>query len=378
MEVLLGMDLAGSERALRALASSVVHRGRHAAAAAAAPFLIELLDRGEHPTEPEALLGLLARIASGDPDVVACGGEVAYGGALEATPDEIQAEREVRQRCHDAVAAGRDTVLRWLIANDARARGAAAQVLAFVAVGDGGIDEALAGRARDEDEHDAVRASALFALGLRGAACASDLPPMRAQDVGEATLLEAAAIFAALGAKDAVLLKAAERTAVDILARGVSPDPLQACSPWPPAERLLLGRLARNKGRSARAQSALLRLLPLTRDRARAERIASALLVLSFGEPTAAAFSDWRPTLESFPGASAWSAEQRGVLRTIAGHDILWPESAEEGPRVRHVDACTVQVELKRMLELAYYPSRKGLRTAIALAFTAGAGGARR
>jgi hypothetical protein len=42
------------------------------------------------------------------------------------------------------------------------------------------------------------------------------------------------------------------------------------------------------------------------------------------------------------------------------------------------VDASPVQVALKRMLELPYYPSRKGLRTAISLAFSAGAGGAAR
>jgi hypothetical protein len=148
--------------------------------------------------------------------------------------------------------------------------------------------------------------------------------------------------------------------------------------PWPRCERLLLSRLARAKGRSARAQTALLRLLPLARDRARAERIAGHLLVLAFGEPTGAAFSDWRPSLEVFPGASAWSAEQRSILRSIASLDLLWPASAELSPRVRHVDACPVQLALKRMLELSYYPSRQGLRSAIALVFNAGAGGARR
>lgn len=164
-----------------------------------------------------------------------------------------------------------------------------------------------------------------------------------------------------------------------MLARGVGcPSGGVPAFPWPEPERLLLAKLALGRGRSARAQTAFLRGLPLVRDRSRAERIAAHLLVLAFGEPTAAAFSDWRPSLEVFPGASTWSAEQRIVLRTIEALDSLWPTSAEADPRVRHVDACAVQVSLKRMLELSYYPSRHGLHAALALSLSAGAGAARR
>jgi hypothetical protein len=375
-----GLDLESSEQALRALAASVVRRGRRSSAAAAAPFLIALLDRGERPSDPEAILALLAQIATGDPETAACRGEATLGGALEATVDEQHAEHEALGHCREAVAAGRGAYLLWLVAESVSARSAAAHVLAFVARDDRCIDGALSARARDEGENPAVRCSALFALGVRGTACAADLPQGSGQDFGPATSLEAASAFAALGAKDAVLAKAAERSAVDVLARGVATSPdgegaERVASPWPSAERLLLGRLARAKGRSARAQSTLLRLLAVARDRDRAERISAALLVLAFGEPTAAAFSDWRPSLERFPGASAWSAEQRAVLRAIAGQDLLWPASAEQGPSVRHVDASPVQVALKQTLELSYYPSRKGLRTAITLAFSAGAGG---
>jgi hypothetical protein len=77
-----------------------------------------------------------------------------------------------------------------------------------------------------------------------------------------------------------------------------------------------------------------------------------------------------------FPGAGSWTAEQRVVLRAIEELDLLWPAAAEVGPRVRYVDACPVQVALKRMLELSYYPSRHGLRAALAIPFSAGAGGA--
>jgi hypothetical protein len=383
MDSLLGTDLESSELALHALAAHVVRSGAPSSVAAATPFLVALLDRGERPAAPDLFLSMLARIAVGDPDAVACGSAPAQDGALElteATPEEAEAEREARRRCEQAVTAGASVYVRWLRASSTAARSAAAHLLAFVARGDGTVDQALADRARDDAEQPAVRASALLALGLRGAARAEDLPPPRAQELGEATLLEAAAAFAALGSRDPALVKTAERNAVDVLSRGVALPPRANAHawPWPRPERLLLAKLSLGKGRSARAQSALLRLLPLARDRARGERIATHLLVLAFGEPTAAAFSDWKPSLEVFPGASGWSAEQRTVLRAIASLDILWPPAAEMAPRVRHVDACAVQIALKRMLELAYYPSRQGLRAAIALVLNAGAGVARR
>jgi hypothetical protein len=380
MDGFQAMDLEGSEQALRALVAGAVRNGARSAAAKATPFLVTVLERGVRPNAPQSILVLLARIAAGDPEAVACGGDATQGGAIEATPEELQAEQEANRRCEEAVAAGKDTYLRWLRTGAPAARVAAAHLLAFVLREDGTVDEALAKRARDESEPAHVRASALFALGLRGTARAGDLPPPRPQELGEATLLEAAAAFAGLGSRDAALARTAERAGVDVLSRGVAAVPTEddADFPWPESERLLLSWLARTKGRSARAQSALLRLLPLARDRGRAERIATDLLVLAFGEPTAAAFSDWRPSLEVFPGASAWSAEQRSILRAIATLDVLWPAAAEMSPRVRHVDACPVQVALKRMLELSYYPSRQGLRSAIALVFSAGAGGARR
>jgi hypothetical protein len=100
--------------------------------------------------------------------------------------------------------------------------------------------------------------------------------------------------------------------------------------------------------------------------------------VLSFGEPTGAAFSALRPSVEVFRGAASWSAEQRAVLRGIVDHDALWPQSAESAPSVRHADACAIQIALKRMLEVAYYPSRMGVRTALGLVVSAGALDAKR
>jgi len=379
MDSLLGMDLDSAEQALYALAESLVRGGPRTTVAAAVPFLVAVLDHGdgERPGAASRAFELLSRIAIGDPDAVACGGEASHGSLLEATPE---AEKGAHARCEQAVAAGVNTYIRWLRQGDPGARTGAAHLLAFVLRDERSVDDSLATCARDESQPLAVRASALFALGLRGTACADDLPAPRTRELGEATLLEAAAAFAALGSKDPAVARTAERSAVDTLARGFGPSsPRDAGEfPWPDAERLLLAKLARSKGRSARAQTALLRLLPLARDRARAERMARQLLVLAFGEPTAAAFSDWKPSLEVFPGASTWSAEQRSVLRAIASLDVLWPASAETEPRIRHADASSVQVALKRMLELSYYPSRQGLRSAIALAFTAGAGAARR
>jgi hypothetical protein len=380
MDSLLGMDLESSEHALRSLVAAVVHRGPRASAASAAPFLVALLDRGERPCAPHAILGLLARIAVADADAVACGAQVAHGGALEASPGELHAAREAAQYCGAVVGHGANIYLRWLLADDASARCAAAHLLAFIQRGDHAVDEALAARARDEDELEAVRASALFALGVRGTACAGDRPNRPGHEFGEATLLEAATVFSQLGSKDAAHARSAEREAIDVLARGVGEPSSRpgsddmASFPWPKAERLLLGRLANSKGRSARAQSSLLRMLATARDRGRAERIACSLLVLAFGEPNAAAFSDWGPSREVFPGATAWSVEQRSVLSAVASTDVLWPPSAELEPSVRHVDASAVQLALKRMLVLPYYPSRTGLRAAINFAFTAGAG----
>jgi hypothetical protein len=385
MESLLVPDMESAEHALHALAADAVRSGARSSMAAT-PFLVALLDRAERPGAPDQFLRMLARIAVGDPDAVACGSGPVQDGALEATEstlEEAERERDARIGCERVVSAGTSIYVRWLGSSNPAARTAAAHLLAFVARDDRSVDQALAQRARDNGEQPSVRASALLALGVRGAAHAADLPPPRAQELGEATILEAAAAFAALGSREAALVKTAERSAVDVLARGVAAPPAPATEndsawPWPRAERLLLSKLALHKGRSARAQTAFLRLLPLARDRSRAERMASHLLVLAFGEPTAAAFSDWKPSLEVFPGASAWSAEQRTVLRAIASLDALWPASAELGPRVRHVDACGVQIALKRMLELAYYPSRQGLRAAIALVFNAGAGAVRR
>jgi hypothetical protein len=373
---LLGVDLEASEHALRSLAASVLRSGGSSSAAEAAPFLIAVLDRGAHPSDPVRVLQLLAHIAVGDPEAAACGGAPPHVGALEATPEEAEAEQEGLQRRREAVAAGSSVYVRWLRAEAAPARAAAAHVLAFVRHGDELVDEALRARARDPEEAMTVRASALLALGLRRSARAEDLPAERAQELGEAALLEAAGVVAALGSTDAPVASAGVRRAIDVLVRGVPSLPSDADPLWPPLERLLLARLARTAGRSARAQSALLRALPLAQQRSRAESIAAHLLVLAFGEPTAAAFSDWRPSLEVFPGAGAWSAEQRVVLRTIEGLDLLWPASAEVGPRVRYVDACPIQVALKRMLELSYYPSRHGLRAALAIPFSAGADGA--
>jgi hypothetical protein len=384
MDGLLGMDLESSEAALRTLAASVVHHGARADAARAAPFLVALLEHGERPTMPHAILGLLARIAVIDADAIACGRDATQGGALEATTFDAHADRDAVERCSVAVVAGRGAYLRWLGADDASARCAAAHLLAFVARGDSPIDEALAARARDEEEDEAVRASSLFALGVRGTASRHKLPCSLSHDVGGATLLEAGIVFARLASKDAAMARAAERDAVDVLARGIVGGPPASgvravpVFPWPEPEHLLLGRLGCGKGRAARAQSALLRMLATARDRGRAERIASALLVLAFGEPNAAAFSEWEPRREIFPGASAWTVEQRAVLGAIAAHDVLWPTAAEQTPSVRHVDASEIQLALKRMLVLPYYPSRKGLRAAIALVVIADAGGVRR
>jgi hypothetical protein len=373
---LLGIDLESSEQTLRALAASLLRSGGRSSAAEAAPFLIAVLDRAAHPSDPARVLSLLAHIAVGDPEEVACAGEPAHAGALEATPEEAQAEEESMRRREEAVAAGADVYVRWLRADAAPARAAAAHLLAFVRRDDESVDEALRARARDPQEEATVRASALLALGLRRAARAEDLPAERTQELGEGAPLEAASAFAALGSRDAAVANAGVRRAIDVLTRGVASLPAEAVLPWPDPERLLLAKLARAAGRSARAQSALLRALPQTHDRTRAERIAAHLLVLAFGEPTAAAFSDWRPSREVFSGAAAWSAEQRVVLRTIEETDLLWPASAEMGPRVRYVDACPIQVSLKRMLELSYYPSRHGLRAALAIRFSAGADGA--
>jgi hypothetical protein len=373
---LLGVDLESSEHALRSLAASVLRSGGNSSAAEAAPFLIAVLDRAAHPSDPVRVLSLLAHIAVGDPEAAACGSASAHAAALEATPEEAEAEQQAMRRREEAVAAGAEVYVRWLRAEAAPARAAAAHLLAFVRRADESVDEALRARARDPQEEAPVRASALLALGLRRAARAEDLPAERAQELGEAALLEAASAFAALGSTDAAVASAGARRAIDVLARGVASLPSGAGLPWPALERLLLARLSRTAGRSARAQSSLLRALPLTQQQPRAERIAAHLLVLAFGEPTAAAFSDWRPSLEVFPGAGAWTAEQRVVLRAIEELDLLWPAAAEIGPRVRYVDACPIQVALKRMLELSYYPSRHGLRAALAIPFSVGADGA--
>jgi hypothetical protein len=386
MDFLLWVDPGGSEQALLALVAAALHEERPVAAATAAQFLIALLDHDGHPAAPEAAFGLLSRICAGDPDAAACGREAPYRGAIEATPEDLDADREARRRCAAVVASGRDAYLKWLTSGAVRARRSAAHLLAFAAPDDGRIDQSLSARARDQAEDAGVRSSALFALGVRGTASAMDLAAVRArgagalghQELGEATLLEAASSFAALGAKDAVLGKAGEHSAVDVLARGIAPQQLESASPWPAVERMLLARLGAAKGRSARAQTALLRLLSIARDPGRAARVASALLVLAFGEPTAAAFSDWRPLLERFPGATKWSTEQRSVLCAIADKDALWTAAAEDQPCVRRANACPIQAALKRMLELSYYPSRKGLRGAIALGFSVGAGGAGR
>jgi hypothetical protein len=362
------------------LVRNAVQQGACRASLAAAPALIELLDRADTRFAPRTLLGLLAQIAVGDPDAVACGADGYPGLALDAPAEELQAERDGRRRCAEAVDSGAEVYLRWLGSNEAAERCAAAHLLAFVAHPNRSVDQALGVHARDLGEQTSVRASALFALGLRGGACAETLPPLDADDLRKPGLLAAALAFAALGGRDTPLVSGAESAAVELLARGVlgcneRERLVREQFPWPGPDRLLLGRLARGKGRSARAQSALLRMLAAATDRESAERVASALLVLAFGEPTAAAFSQLRPSLEVFRGASSWSAEQRAVLRVIVATDVLWPASAENGPSVRHLEACAVQVELKRMLELSYYPSRKGVRSAIALVLSAGAGG---
>jgi hypothetical protein len=268
-DTLLGVDLEGSEHALRSLAASVLRSGGSSSAAEAAPFLIAVLDRAEHPSDPVRVLSLLAHIAVGDPEVAACGG-AAHAGALEATLEEAQAEHEAMRRREGAVAAGAGVYVRWLRAEAAPARAAAAHVLAFVGRRNESIDDALRARARDPGEETTVRASALLALGLRRAARAEDLPPERAQELGEAGLLEAAGAFAALGSQDAPVASTGVRRAIDVLTRGVASVPPEAELPWPSAERLLLAKLARTAGRSARAQSALLRALLLANERTRA------------------------------------------------------------------------------------------------------------
>jgi len=378
----LATGLEYSEEALRGVVGRVLEYGPSLSAAAAATVLVDLLERDPIPCPPHAVLVLLARIAVGDPDAVACGGERHQNRALEPASDEGQAECEMAGRCLEAVELGTPTFLRLLRREAPATRCAAAHLLAFVAPADRAVDDALSSCARDAEQPPAVRAYALFALGIRGTVRPADLPPIVPSAPRPASLLEAAVAFAGLGSKDAPLVPGAESSAIDVLARGVS-DRLPFAErfpasdlPFPVPARLLLGRLGRGKGRSARAQSALVQLLGTTAEPARAERIASALLVLAFGEPTAAAFSERRPSLEVFRGAARWSAEQRDVLRAICDNDVLWPASAESGPSVRHGEASAVQVELKRMLELPYYPSRKGVRTAIAAKVSGGGGGA--
>ena len=344
-------------------------------------MLIELLDHSDPPADPQAILGLLTQIAVGNPDTVACGGERHPAALLEPPCGETRAasERSMALECERAVACGTHVYLRWLASESPVARSAASHLLAFVAHEDIAVDEALAARAKDADDNMWVRSSALLALGVRGTARADDVPHVPRKELVEATVLEAARAFAALGSRDAPLVEGAEAAAVDVLARGIAADAASSRSfPWPSLERLLIGGLARGRGRSARAQSALLGLLAAAGERGRAERIASALLVLAFGEPTGAAFSALRPSLEVFRGAASWTAEQRAVLRGIVDNDVLWPQSAESAPSVRHGDACAVQVALKRMLEVAYYPSRTGVRTALGLLVSGGASDVRR
>jgi len=370
-----------SEQVLRALEQRIAHRGASRAAARTASVLVELLDHSDAPAEPQAILSLLAQIAVGNPDTVACGGERHPAAVLEPPASETRAatERSMALECERAVARGTHVYLRWLTGGSPVARSAAAHLLAFVDHEDIAVDEALGARAKDTDENTGVRSSALLALGVRGTARASDLPHVPRKEEVEATVLEATCAFAALGSRDAAVVQGAENDAVAILARGVAADPASSRPfPWPALERLLIGGLARGRGRSARAQSVLLRLLAAACERGRAERVASALLVLAFGEPTGAAFSALRPSLEVFRGATSWSAEQKAVLRGIVDNDALWPPSAESAPSVRHADACAVQVALKRMLEVPYYPSRMGVRTALGLLVSGGAIDARR
>jgi hypothetical protein len=374
-----------SEQVLRALEERVALRGTNRTAAKAAPVLIELLEDGDPPAEPQAILRLLAQIAVGSPDDVACGGERHAAVLLEPLAGQAHAaKRKMALECEQAVACGAHVYLRWFANESSVARCAAAHLLAFVDPQSGEIDEALAVRAKDTDENVGVRSSALLAMGVRRTAHAEDWPHVQPTTDVEATILEGAIAFAALGSREPPLVEGAEGDAVEILARGVAtrspfPEPGGSRSfPWPALERMLLGSLARGRGRSARAQSALLRLLAAAAERGRAERVASALLVLSFGEPTGAAFSALRPSVEVFRGATSWSAEQRAVLRGIVDHDALWPQSAESAPSVRHVDACAIQIALKRMLEVAYYPSRMGVRTALGLVVSAGALDAKR
>ena len=155
--------------ALERLWARLCHQGSvYEASAVAVPFLVEVAGNARL-RDRDRVLELLGGIAVGD-HANFLDGSLSAKRRPKRRPS-APPSKSVEQRCHDAVAARAPAVRVLLGDRDARVRGAAAFVLAWLNGGEKASATAIAARCRDERDP-AARASMLIALGHLGATSA--------------------------------------------------------------------------------------------------------------------------------------------------------------------------------------------------------------
>jgi hypothetical protein len=351
--------------ALDALNGALVQRGTvYDATAAAIPFLIDTV-RYKAVRHRESIVELLIRCATGDP-----------AEHVVAGFDPTALATDTARRCYASVDQGTPVFLELLDDIEVRVRVAATYALGWCRRLKPTVVRALEVHS-GASEHPAVRASAILALShldpmgswltAAPAAAPASASPV-AMPVAAATLawMRAAAVA---GASSPTVDAGA---IVRVIARGVAaldPDPysrgdaIGGAFPW---------------GDVAAHMSAACRRLPSdpwvdrftdalagASDEAAALRLATALLDLTFGEPSGGIrFRPIPPAREEFAQAGGWTDPQRRALRAIVATDSLW-RGAVVGRAAPRGRARPVQARLHDRLRIDFSPSRESLAQAL-------------
>jgi hypothetical protein len=160
---------------------------------------------------------------------------------------------------------------------------------------------------------------------------------------------------------------------VNVIARGVAPldpdpyvrgDAIGGRFPW--------GDLAAHLSAACRRLSAdpwldrFVGALRTAHDEACALRLATALLDLTFGEPTnGVRYRPIPPARETFGRANEWTGAQRRALQAIVATDSLW-RGAVVGRAAPRGRVRPVQARLHGRLRIDFSPSREALAAALA------------